>query len=288
MTETDIQISSCIDWVRCTFDHGIDVNRLFPAIPAMARTGEINDHGYYGYNRSMPLAAGGALMWHSEKPEMKYCIELPGQVLAEVRRDGFEVEEIFNHWIAMRIPGTTYKRVDFAFDILNGGAQVKDLWTAIERKRVKMRAHTARFLRSYESDYNADTVEIGARGGSPLFLRTYDKAAQTGMLWLSWVRIELENTKQRANSFVASALKHGRDQTGRTLIKEMIKTKVGWFNAALDGELAPHVEIPRPDAKPDKFVMETIVPFIRNHAHELSEDSKRILLANITNYIQVY
>lgn len=288
MTTTDIQISSCIDWVRATFAHGIDINTLFPAIPAIARTGEINDHGHYGYNRSMPLAAGGSLMWHSEKPEMKYCLDLPGQVLAELRRDGFEVEDLFLHWMVKRIPETTYKRVDFAFDIENGGVQVQDLWTAIEKKRVKMLAHTARFLRSFESDYNADTVEIGSRGGSPRFLRVYDKAAQTGMLWRAWVRIELESTKQRANSFVSSVMKHGRDETGRREIGEMVKTKVKWFNAALEGEIAPHTEIPRPDAKPDKFLMETIVPFLRNHGHELSEDSKRVLLANVANHIQVY
>lgn len=287
MTQNDIQISTCLDWLRLTFAHGANLNEVMPAFPALARTGEILDHGFYGYNRAMPLVSGGALLWHTEKPEMKYCIDLPGSVLAEVRRDGFEVEEIMEHFIHKRIPDVTYKRIDFAIDLENGGVQVYDLWRAIESKRTKIRAHSARFLRSSESDYNADTVEIGSRGGSPRFLRVYDKAAQTGMLWKAWVRIELESTKQRANLFAASVLKHGRAATGRREIGEMVNTKVKWFKAALEGDIAPHMELPRPDAKPDKFVMETIVPFLKNHGHELSEDSKRILLANIANYINL-
>ena len=284
-TSTDIQISSCIDWVRATFSMDIPLDVLLPSFPALERTGEIVDRGFYGYNRAMPLVGGGFIMWHSEKREMKRCIELPGSVLAEVRRDGFEVEEIMAHWVAKRLPDASYTRLDYALDVENGGVQVKDLWTAIEKKKVKMTAHSARFLRSFESDYNADTVEIGSREGSPRFLRVYDKAAQTGMLWKAWVRIELESKKGRVNGFASSVLKHGRDAAGRREIGEAVKTKVKWFNEALKGELAPHMDVPRPDAKPDKFVLETIVPFIRNHAHELSEDSKRILMANVVNYI---
>lgn len=226
-------------------------------------------------------------MYHTEKPEMKMCIDLPGSVLAEVRRDGFDVEEIMAHFVARRLPDLRYKRIDYAIDVENAPAEPGQLWARYEKGKVKTTARTARFIRSHESDMNADTVEFGSRESSPRFIRVYNKAAQTGMLWKAWTRIEAEIKLARADGFAASILKHGRSKAGRREISEAVKVKLGWFEEAMKGELAPHLEVPRPDSKPNKFVLETIIPFIRNHAEELTEEVKRKLLATIADEIDL-
>jgi hypothetical protein len=284
-TETDIIISDCIDYVRFTASRNSDIDKLLPNMPSLARTGEIFDYGYYGYNRSSPLHGGGRIMWHTEDRAMKYCVELSGLPLAELRRDGFQVEDIFEWRIHARLEDFGYKRVDYALDVENGGAQVKDVWTAWEKKKLKTPARTSRFIRSSDSEYNADTVELGSRESTPRFVRVYDKAAQMKQLWRSLVRIELEMKKGRVDGFVQSVLRHGRSAAGRREIGEMMVTKIGWVNAALAGELAPHMDAPRPDGKPNEFVWKILIPFINNHSEELAQDTKIALLKAVEDKI---
>jgi hypothetical protein len=284
-TETDIQITDCLDWLRFTVARSIGQDDILPPFPSLARTGEIIGRGFYGYDRAMPLEGGGYLMWHSEQREMKYCVELDGGALAELRRDGFEVEQILEHNMAAKLPELTYNRIDYAIDIKNAGIEVFDLWKEIEKNKVKMKARKSRFLRSHESDLNGDTVEVGSRQSSPRFLRVYDKAAQMGMRSVSWARIELEIKKARTNAFARSVALHGRSETGRRELSEVITTKVGWYNAAIAGEKAPHIDVPRPLSAPNKFVLEHIIPFLKNHSGELTEDTKRELLTTVEDYL---
>ena len=284
-TETDVIITSCIDWLRFTFSRDFDINKLFTGFPSLARTGEILDYGYHGYNRSMPLEGGGNLMWHTEKREMKYEIDLPGQACAEIRRDGFEVEEVMIGLLTARIPDMSYKRIDYARDLHNSWSEVKELWEAYEEGQVKTTARKARFIRSYESEYAGDTIEFGTRQSSPRFLRVYNKAVQMGTLWESLVRTELEMKKVRVNGFAASVIKNGRDKAGLREMTEAIQTDVSWFNEVLKGETAPHMEVPRPDPKPNAFMLKTIIPFLENHSEQLTEDTKKKFLNAVNNFI---
>jgi hypothetical protein len=287
LTETDIKITDGIDWLRFTVNRNVDLDVILPAMPSLARTGEIVGRGFYGYDRAMPLEGGGFLMWHSEKREMKYCVELPGGALAELRRDGFQVEDILTHNIERRLPDLSYNRIDYFIDILNAGVEVFDLWKEIEKKRVKMKARKARFLRSWEVETNADTVEVGSREGSPRFLRVYNKGAQMGMTGVSWARIELELKKKRGNAFARSVALHGRSESGRQELSEVITTKLGWYNEAIRGEKAPHIDVPRPLSKPNLFTLETIIPFIKNHHGELTQETKMKLLMVIEDFISL-
>lgn len=284
-TETDVIITTCIDWLRFTTSAGTPHEIILPPYPALARTGEVNDRGFYGYTRSMPLVGGGNILWHHEKPELKICVDLPGSVLAEVRRDGFEVEEIMEHLIARRLPELNYKRIDGAIDIHNSGAEISDIWRAVEKGKIKSTARKARFISSVESEYFSDTVEFGSRESSPRFTRFYNKGGQMGKLWESWLRLEIEEKLGRVNPFAASVLKHGRAETIRREIGEAVQTKIKWFNEALRGETAPHIDVPRPESRPNKFVLETIIPFIGNHSEELTSEVKRKLLTAISDYI---
>ena len=286
-TETDVKISDCIDWLRYTVSSSMEQSNMLPPIPSIQPTGEIVGRGFYGYDRAKPLEGGGFMMWHTEKPEMKICIELPGQALAELRRDGFEVEDILEYNHNQRLPELTYNRIDAAVDIKNAGVEVFDLWKEIEKKRVKMKARKARFLRSWEGELNADTVEVGSREGSPRFLRVYNKAAQMGMSGVSWARIELELKKKRGNVFARSVMLHGRTESLRRELSEVMQTKLKWYNAAIAGDRAPHMDVPRPDSKPNKFVLETIIPFIVNHHGELTNDTKIKLMIAVNDYINL-
>ena len=284
-TQHNIIITTCIDWLRFTFSRDFDPKLLFREFPSLQLTGDILDFGYHGYNRSMPFTGGGNLMWHSEKREMKYEIDLPGQACAEIRRDGFEVEEIMTRLLMARVPDLTYKRIDYARDLHNSWSETKDLWDAYEAGNVKTTARKARYIRSYESEYAGDTIEFGTRQSSPRFLRIYNKAVQLGTLWESLIRTEVEMKKVRVNGFAASVIKHGRDKAGLREITEAVQTDVPWFQEVLKGETAPHMDVPRPESKPNSFTVKTIIPFIKNHSEELSEATKRKLLEAIRDYI---
>lgn len=290
MTETDIQITDCIDYLRFTIAHGVNFDNILPPFPSLSRTGEILDRAHYGYNRKMPLEGGGQIMWHSEHEEMKICVELEGMALAELRRDGFDVEAIMHHAQNARLPMLHYNRIDYAIDILNAGVKPIEVWNKYEKGKVKTTARKARFLRSYESDTGADTVEFGSRESSPRFIRIYDKGAknaQMGALWTSFLRIELEEKGVRVNPFAHSVLRYGRSETGRREIGEAVSMKLGWFNEALKGDLAPHIEVPRPDSQPNRFVLNHIIPFLKNHSHELTQETKAKLLTVISDYVSM-
>lgn len=282
---SDIIITSCIDWLRFTFSRDFDLNKLFTSFPSLQRSGDILEFGYHGYNRSMPLVGGGNIMFHSEKREMKYEVDLPGQACAEIRRDGFEIEEVMESLLVARIPELNYKRIDYARDLHNSWSETKDLWDAYEAGEVKTTARKARFIRSYESEYAGDTIEFGTRQSSPRFFRTYNKGVQMGELWRSYIRAEIEMKKNRVQPFAMAVIKHGRDKPGLREMNEAVQTDVPWFNAILEGEMSEHIDVPRPESKPNSFTLKTVIPFIENHADELSESTKRKLLTAIRDYI---
>lgn len=284
-TETDIKITDCIDYVRLTAGHENDVDKMLPAMPSLSRTGEILDRGSYGYNKTFPLDGGGRIMWHSEDKAMKYCIELSGDPLEELRRDGFEVEEVMAYCLSGRVARVSFTRLDYATDVENGGGSIIEVFEAWEKGKIKTRFKVARFIRSSRSEYNADTVEFGNREASDRFIRCYHKGAQQRTPWLDKLRLEVEIKKRRANPFAMSIVRNGRAEAGRRELREAIKSKVGWLNAAVMGTLAPHTVVPRREAHPNEFVKNTVIPFIKNHHGELTQETKALLLMAVEDYI---
>lgn len=282
------EVSVCLDYIRYTVGRENTMDELIvPGVPSLARSGEILEHGSYGYNRTMPLAGGGRIMWHTEHHGMKYCVELSGEPLAEVRRDGFQEEEILTWCFAGKVARASFARVDVAIDVKNTDGTIEELYNSWVEKRTKTLARQALWMESRKSEYRANTVYIGSRTTSPRFLRAYDKGVQLRS-HITWLRLEAEIKRRRATPFAWNVSKYGTAEAGRREIKDaMSVTDVQWVKDALEGDLAPRIEAPRPEPKPNEFVTGMIIPFLQNHAHELTEATKKALLVTIEDYISL-
>jgi hypothetical protein len=290
--ETDqkepVEVSDALDYLRYTCGHENGFDNLVPrGIPSLSRTGDILMHGSYGYDRTMPLEGGGRIMYHSNDTGMKYCVELSGEPLAEVRREGFEVEDIITHAFSGIVARVSFARVDYCIDVKNGDGTVEELYDTWNTRETTTRAREAMFIQKSKSEYKANTVYFGSRASSPRFLRAYDKGVQLGMIAARLYRLEVEVKKRRCTPFAWSVSKHGRAEAGRREIKDAIKTRVAWVVSALEGALSPRVEVPRAEAHPNEFVRGMIIPFLKNHHGELSQETKALLLMTVEDYISL-
>lgn len=288
MGQTQQEISVSLDYLRYTAGRENKIDDLLPRnIPSLSRTGEILPYGSYGYDRTCPLEGGGRIMWNEEDAGMKFCVELSGEPLAEVRREGFEEEDLVTWCFAGKVARVSFARVDVAIDYKNGEGSIEEFYKSWTEKRTKTRAKQALWMESRKSEYRANTVYIGSRRTSPRFLRAYDKGVQTKSP-ITWLRLEAEVKKRRATPFAWSVSRHGTALAGRREIKEAIlSTDVKWIKDALEGDLAPKVEAPRPEPRPNEFVTGMIIPFLKNHAHELTDETKKKLLVTIDDWISV-
>lgn len=288
MASNDVEVSCCLDYIRFSAGRENSIVDLLPnSIPGLCRTGDILDHGSYGYNRTMPLAGGGRIMYHDQDHGMKYCVELAGEALADVRRDGFDEEQIIGNCFSGRVARVQFSRVDVAFDVKNAEGSIEELYQSWNKGETKTLAKQATWIESVKSEFKANTVYFGARESAPRFLRAYDKAAQQKIMGVSWLRLEGEIKKRRATPFAWSVLKNGKAAAGRRELKDAIKTRVAWVIAALTGELSERVEVPRPEARPNEFVKGMIIPFLKNHSGELTDETKKLLLVAVEDYISV-
>lgn len=288
MLETDTETSVCMDYARYTAGRENNIDALLPRyIPSLSRTGEVFNYGSYGYDRTCPLDGGGRIMFHSEDEGMKYCVELSGRPLEEVRREGFDDQEVIAHAFSGMVARVAFTRVDVAFDVKNSNGTIEELYQSWLQKETKTLARQAMWVESVKSEFRANTVYFGARESSPRILRAYDKAAQQKLMGISWLRLEAEVKKRRATPFARSVWKNGISSAGRREIKDAIKTRVAWVVSALEGDLSPRVEVPRPEARPNEFVTGMIIPFLKNHSGELSQETKTKLLVAIEDYISL-
>lgn len=288
MPDLQPEVNVLIDYCRYTAGRENELDSLLPkGIPSLSRTGDILLYGSYGYDRSMPLEGGGRIMYHSEDHGMKYCVELSGEPLAEVRREGFDEEDILANAFSGMVARVSFARVDIAIDVKNGEGTIKELFDTWETGETKTRAREAQYVLKAKSEYRANTVYFGSRASSPRFLRAYDKGVQLGITTGRLYRLEAEIKKRRATPFAWNVLKHGKASAGRREIKDAIKTRVAWVVSALEGDLSPRVEVPRPEARPNEFVTGMIIPFLKNHAGELTQETKTKLLVAIEDYISL-
>lgn len=286
MSETDTTVEVCLDYIRFTAGRENNIDELLNrGVPSLSRTGDILNYGSYGYDRTCPLIGGGRIMFHTEDHGMKYCVELSGKPLEEMRREGFSDEIVIGHAFSGKVARVAFTRVDVAFDVKGSDGTIDEVYESWKKKETTSLARTVTYVESVKSEFRANTVYFGARETTPRLVRMYDKRAQLRKEGSSWLRMEGEIKKRRATPFAWSVLKNGTASAGRRELKDAIKTRVAWVVAALTGEIAEKTEVPRSEAHPNEYVKKMIIPFIKNHHGELTQETKAMLLMAVEDYI---
>lgn len=182
-----------IDWLSATFAKDFDFHRF------EKWTGEFkqNGRGVAGYNVGYKSDYGALAMTEGTEAQGVHVI-LTADVLAVARSDSFSdnaLAKFVQFW------GGKASRVDVAVDIWNGGIGVNDLIKAYEDGAVMTPAKSARQTREIGADGN--TLYLGSPSSDRMF-RAYNKAAEVGLEFFDWLRLELQTRKDRSKALLTA------------------------------------------------------------------------------------
>lgn len=174
----------------------------------------------------------------------KALIEMQGKHCERAREGGLNNTEIIRAmWKAKGKPS----RMDCAFDTNNTAADVEHIWKAWERGAIKTKIQTAtRQTKKGRKGEPENSVYFGAPD-SEQRLVVYDKAKQMKLLHEAWVRVELRVYGDTAYRLAKDAVKNDLETVARQKARNMVKTRVLWFEEVLSGhdvDLTPRIDTP--------------------------------------------
>jgi hypothetical protein len=178
------------------------------------------------------LSGGGRVDWNPQRPEQRRLITLTGKDLAAHELRGNTSTDLIAHFQGLE--GSHFTRVDTAIDVLNTKANPQLLMDRFRAGRMQTHVQTVSRADRYRKDQPRDgvTVYLGSRQGER-FLRVYDKAAEQGADY-PWTRIELELKGDQARRAARDLVTHPIGEVAAVLTRELVKTDIKWFEAALD------------------------------------------------------
>jgi phage replication initiation protein len=204
-----------VDWLACTFhERSLEhVKLLFGA----GQDWQAADRGGLGYVSC--LFRGDVRVYYAGSVGMGVHVEVTGKGCRQL-----EAEQVIDAGsLAMGLPGgwtaflgelsehgARFTRVDLAVDDREGLLSLEVIEQSIAAGDIVSRFREGRVINDYDFRTGRQSGKTAYLGSpkSLMFVRIYDKAAQTGENF-HWVRVELQARKERACQLVEQVIKHG-------------------------------------------------------------------------------
>jgi hypothetical protein len=175
--------------------------------------------------------------------EMGTHFQLTGDNLTALRQDfGAMDSGLVNRLLHL---GAKASRIDLTINIREGKLTPRHIQRAIGSGKAKAKAQASRFIEGKNGDVVGDTFYIGSPTSDRQF-RAYDKAAELGVVdGASWLRLELELRRVRANGAFQSIAKNGVDETICGHMVDFLDWGDMEYQSAISGPSVPPDDIPR-------------------------------------------
>jgi hypothetical protein len=207
--------------------------------------------GILNYNRRYPMTAG-SLMLHTERPEQKIMIDIPGEGCAKYREMGITDYDMLDY---VRNSDARIARLDIALDWYGQGSPL-DIRDAHNqgKTRTGIRNTTEVVERSGNGKIAGTTVYFGSNT-SDSRVRVYNKRAQMQTDY-PWLRVEATIKGEKAVSALNALLGRSIDDAGRAIIRSIIDTQsVQWWVKAMTGPLIEIEPLGRKETDTDKWLL---------------------------------
>jgi len=259
MTNQNKQTSyqKSIDWITCTTCHRFPEHALLPK-DSRITLGEQTT--FPRFRTAYKLHPGGILAIDGKFSSG--LLNLTGSDInlwREVIRD-----ESIMDYLTSEI-NNRFTRIDYAIDCL--GLDVTEEFSRLILSDGVTRAKEITAFHALRG--SGFTCYVGAKG-SDLRVRVYDKAAETGVLWQAWTRIEMQTRDKKARALAKDVRKAGVVVAGSSHLAKFIKLDLPWWVEALkDGTMVPQSVINH-DADWEKWMNSSVASSIlrRKRTHK--------------------
>jgi hypothetical protein len=234
-----------------------NINRARPEGELSQFTGETIDIGQ-GFNHGLKMLAG-SVFWHDTRQEQGISVQLTGQELQEYRQAGASEQDMMLHVLEIGGHCTT---IHACINVHDMGADVDDLIAEHNAGTLRTKA---RNIGVYSSQtkvggkwQTGDTLYVGS-AKSERQIRVYNKAAEQG-IEADWARLEIVWRGPYAKAAHSGMVAVGIASVVRTEIGTQLGSDVEWYAAALTGEVAPAIVVPRKESATLKWLKKTVLP----------------------------
>jgi len=192
-------------------------------------------------------------------------VSLSGQPLRALRDTGMSDEQLIS-WAAQ---ARNITRVDYALDVLGDTPEPhspEGMRAAYHAKKIKTRM---RLDSSHKDEKvpNGYTISWGAVSSNQRVV-IYDKENESKQYGEAWTRIELRCRKEQAKALVQDMDALGVVKGGDARLKRYFNANVSWYKQALEDNLPDPTEVRHKEPNYRKWLMEVVLPSIRNNIDE--------------------
>ncbi len=223
----------------------------------------------HNYNRCYGMLAG-SLSFHTEMPQQKIMIDLPGAACAAYRDKGITDHDVLDF---LKQRGAKLTRLDVALDYYGEG-------NPLDIRDAHRRGATSTAIRN--TTEVVERNQSGALGGTTVYfgsaqsdrrIRIYDKRAQMQTDY-PWLRIEATLKGDAATIGLNAIASRDIGNAGRAIIRSIVDTKaVQWWTKAMTGDLIQLEPLGRKETDTDKWLMGVVRDNLERRLNEqLSED----------------
>lgn len=233
-----MRTTTAIDWLSYTIKKPLPGKRVYPDF---CHTEGHEVKGNLGYTYGWEMGNGIRILSNPDRPEMGYHVIMSGKALQRLASDGWDLWRLVMGVLSL---GAKIKRIDLALDIHDSDEQVSTFVDAYRDGKARTKTRSFHEIKGRFPE-DGHTAYFGSRQ-SERMVRVYDKAAQTGLLPFSWLRVEAEIKGKKAHGIASHLSEIDREQrTGAIhgVIQQIVDfpTIPAWRNAldAIEVDLAP-------------------------------------------------
>lgn len=240
----DTELKMHIDWLTFSLDFAGDVHKTLPQHEIFALKRRVKPNGRYG---KAWVTESGAIFSIPKDGEwtQKALIEIQGKHAQKIRDMGVSDDNLIFETLAH---GGKITRLDCAFDTNLPSANPLDLWQAWLAGEIVTKVREARITSSADRKGTpASSVYFGGTQ-SEQKLVVYDKAKQMKLLNEAWTRVEVRLYGDTARRAARDMLANDADSVARQKVRNMMKTRVKWFEdmvAGGDVAMEKRIDVPK-------------------------------------------
>src|ERR1044072_975736 len=237
------------DWLSITIPTHANFRQIFPTLEW-----KYQGKGLHGYRSTyVNLATGLVCETDSGDLDMGHHFRFSGETLENFRRDLHGTDQGIINTLVRN--GARASRIDLTVNIHEGQLTPRMIQQAIKSGSARARASASRFIEGKNGDVEGDTFYIGSPTSDRQF-RAYNKAAELGMVdGASWLRLELELRRVRANGACQSVAANGVDAAVSGHMGGFLDWGNLEYQTALAGPSVAPVDIPRRDTNRQRWLL---------------------------------
>lgn len=279
-----MKTTTSIDWLSYTVKKP-QINS--PVIPSYLRSDGHEVAGNLGYTEGWEMDNGVRTLTNPDRPEMGHHVILSGKALQKLAAAGVDLFDLVRDVLAL---GAKIKRLDLALDIHDSGEQVETFVNAYRDGKVKTNARSFHEIRGLSPE-DGHTAYFGSRT-SERMVRVYDKAAETGLLPFSWLRVEAEIKGQKAHGIASHLVELPPQQRTRAIhgiIQDIVDfpTVTAWTSAldAIEIDLAP---AGRKDTDTKKWLLDACAQALAKYIEREDADFMQTFIMTVDVWREKY